>query len=340
MNRIDKLRTVLNGEALLVEKEVDLFYLTGLKLSAGCLVVHSQGAFLLVDNRYFEMCRKRSPVPVILSDKTGLKEALGAIPSLCFDAQATSYVRFQELEKLVSLRPIDSPVAHLRMIKEPEEIVYLKEAAALGAEGFDFVKGLLKEGIKENELALELEIFWKRRGSKALGFEPIIAFGANSAMPHYRSGDVALKTGMNVLIDIGVNYRHYLSDMTRVLFFGEPDPRLKAIYKVVAEAQAKALDLCRPGTLIGQLDKTARDHIAKAGYGDYFGHSLGHGVGLEIHELPTLRQKPPFSEMALQAGMVITIEPGIYIPDLGGVRLEDTVVITEKGHENLTNREI
>lgn len=157
-------------------------------------------------------------------------------------------------------------------------------------------------------------------------------------MPHYRAGNTKLKQGMPILIDIGVNYRHYHSDMTRVVFLGEPDPKLKTIYHIVEKAQKEALQLCKPGTLIGELDRAARGYIESQGYGDHFGHGLGHGVGLEIHELPNVRNKPPFNSMVLLPGMVITIEPGIYIPDIGGVRIEDTIVITENGHENLTER--
>ena len=165
MTRIEKLRQSINGEAFLVEKEVDLFYLTGLKLSAGSLVVLPNGEFLLVDSRYYEMCKIQGTVPVILSDKTSLKEALGGIESLCFDAQATSYARFQELQKIVSVKPLESPVTYVRMIKEEEELVLLREAASLGVEGFQFVSSQLQEGITESQLALELELFWKKRGS-------------------------------------------------------------------------------------------------------------------------------------------------------------------------------
>ncbi|MCE5316974.1 MAG: Xaa-Pro peptidase family protein [Parachlamydia sp.] len=344
IDRIQKLKSSLQScEAILIEKEVDLFYLTGLKLSSGSLLVHAGGACLLVDGRYYELCRKSSPVEVLLLDHAPLSKTISQlnIGLLGFDADATTYQRFIELQAFSQkLQPFDNPVKRLRMIKDSEEIALLRQAAALGAEGFDFVASLLREEITENEVALELEIFWKRRGSKGVGFEPIIAFGSNSAMPHYRSGNVALKAGMIALIDIGVNYQNYLSDMTRVLFLGEPDPKLREIYSLVAQAQKAALSLCRPGTPIGQIDHAARELISKHGYGSYFTHSLGHGVGLEIHELPTLRQKPPYNTMPLEAGMCITIEPGIYLPGLGGVRLEDTIVVTDSGYENLTNRSL
>jgi Xaa-Pro aminopeptidase len=143
---------------------------------------------------------------------------------------------------------------------------------------------------------------------------------------------------MTVLIDIGVNLAHYHSDMTRTVFFGEPPPIMREIYSIVKTAQEDAVAYCRAGVLIGELDQFARGYIAGLGYGDHFGHGLGHGIGLEVHELPILRNKTPYKEVPLSAGMVITIEPGIYLPEIGGVRIEDTIVITEEGSINLTNR--
>jgi Xaa-Pro aminopeptidase len=157
-------------------------------------------------------------------------------------------------------------------------------------------------------------------------------------MPHYRASKGKLEKGQPIQIDIGVIDRHYHSDMSRVVFFGKPSSEMRKIYDIVLKAQLAALNQCRPGIKIGDLDQTAREIISKAGYGDKFTHSLGHGVGLEIHESPLLRNKPPHSEEFLQPGMVITIEPGIYLSGIGGVRIEDTVVITDDGYENLTNR--
>lgn len=348
--RLEKLQGMLPElacDALLVEDSVNLFYLTGLQLSAGKLLVHRRGATLIVDGRYYEQCRKNSPVPVILSEqnRNALAELVtakdNAIKTVAFNSTTTTYKNFMELQSALqetALLPVDNPVMKLRSIKSPEEIECLRKAAALGSEGFDYTCSLLKQGISEKEVAIELEIFWKRRGSKGTAFDPIIAFGTNTSMPHYRAGDAKLQKGDPVLIDIGVNYQHYHSDMTRVLFFQTADPRMRDVYNIVRQAQAAALTLCRPGTLIGDLDSAARNLISAHGYGANFTHSLGHGVGLEIHEPPLIRNTSTYSNIPLQAGMVITIEPGIYLPDIGGVRLEDTVVITADGYENLTNR--
>jgi Xaa-Pro aminopeptidase len=355
INSLQDLMREIPCDALLIEDMVNLYYLTGLNLSAGKLLVHMQGAVLIVDSRYFEICEKRGPFPTYLEENNQSLTQLLLLPEYSFihilaiSSSHMTYHRFVELNKEIDkinehaekkkiVKPTENLVEELRLLKCKEEIQILKAASNLGSEGFDYICSLLKEGISEEEIALELEIFWKRKKGQKTAFDPIIAFGVNSSMPHYRAGKAVLKKGQHVLIDIGVTYQHYHSDMTRVVYFGKPDPKIIEIHKIVQQAQNKALELCRPGTLIGELDATARDFIASQGYGKYFTHSLGHGVGLDIHEFPSLRNKPPYQNMPLKTGMVITIEPGIYLKDLGGVRIEDTIVITPQGYEDLTKR--
>ncbi|MBA2727729.1 MAG: aminopeptidase P family protein [Parachlamydiaceae bacterium] len=359
LDRLTKLQNILNYDGvdlLIVEDPTDLYYMTGLQLSAGKLLVDQQKATLFVDGRYREMCAKHSPYPVCPVDKASLISWLGMpennyINFIGFDTSKTTYKKFLEWEEILlkssdiesktskmSLKPIDSPISPLRLIKEKEEIECLKKAGLLGSLGFDLVCSHLKEGVTEQEIAAELEIFWKRQGGQGLAFESIIAFGTNSSMPHYRPKDVPLVKGDPVLIDIGVKLYNYHSDMTRTVFFGKPSEKMLTIYDVVLEAQLKSLEICRPGTLIKELDKAARDHIISKGFGEYFSHNLGHGVGLEIHESPTISQTAADADKALEEGMVITIEPGIYLPDIGGVRIEDTIVITASGYENITQR--
>lgn len=355
LKNLQSLLKELSCDAFIVDDPINLYYLTGFEISAGRLLAHTQGAHLFVDGRYYEMCSKKSPFPVILSDKHPLAEKLthqefSFIKTLGFNSDDTTYSSFLELENLIqkirqishgkrklTLVPTQNPVKVLRTIKDDDEIQLLREAGILGSKGFDYVCSILKEGITESEISTELEIFWKRLGSKKLAFEPIIAFGPNGSMPHYRAGEAKLEKGQAVLIDIGVNYKHYHSDMTRMAFFGQPKQEVSVIYPVVQHAQRVALEMCKPGALIGDIDQAVRAFIASHSYGDNFTHSLGHGIGLEVHELPTMRNKP-FNSTALQTGMVITIEPGIYLPDIGGVRIEDTILITESGYENLTNR--
>lgn len=358
-SRLQALQNCLKNyscDALIVDDPTNIFYLTGINLSTGRIFIDSKSATLIVDSRYLETCQLLSPFPVIEKDHPAFDSFLSSpnfqhIHSIGFDSDKTSYKSFMLLQKMadsllltsqnhkeIRFIPLDNPILQLRSIKDSSEIQILKDAATLGCLGFDFVLSLLKEGISEIEIARELEIFWKKKGSKSLAFDPIIAFGANSSKPHHRASQTILKKGDIVLIDIGVNLNHYHSDMTRSVFFGEPDPKLKEIYLVVKEAQEAALKKCKPGTSVGDLDATARQLISSKGFGPNFTHSLGHGVGLDIHELPILKNTPPFNEITLVDKMVITIEPGIYIPGLGGVRIEDTVVITNSGYENLTNR--
>lgn len=349
--RLEKLRARLPEfacQAFLIEEPTQLFYLTGLSLSSGILLLHEKGEILFVDGRYIEMCQAQAPCPVLLNQGSTLSLWLSAeenqkIEVIGFDAEHTSYRQLEEWKvKLDAIckkaLAIDDPVKSLRMIKDHEEQHLLRKAAKLGSEGFDHLCVTLKLGMTEREAALSLEIFWKTQGAMGLAFEPIIAFGPHSSMPHHRAGHFPLQEGMPILIDIGVNLDHYHSDMTRVLFSSPPAEPMKQIYEVVREAQQRAIDLCRPGIALRELDEAARKVISHYGYGEYFTHNLGHGVGLEIHEAPWIRGSGPHGEKLLEAGMLLTIEPGIYLPHIGGVRLEDTLLITPAGHENLTQR--
>lgn len=356
--RIQKLQELLvekQIDALIIEDSINLFYLTGFTLSAGTLVISQSSANLLVDGRYFEQCSKHPELRTFLSSEVPLKnlfqKVLPELSTIAF-SEKTSYKNYRQLQgcieeilkespnrQLVSV-PTEGLVEQLRLIKDEEEIQLLQRSAVLGSRGYDFVCQNLREGVTEKELANELEIFWKKERADGIAFSPIIAFGSSSSMPHYHVGDKQLKRGENVLIDIGVTMNHYHSDMTRVQFYGDPDPKMQEIYAVVKEAQQAALTICRAGISIAELDNAARKVIHDKGYGSYFPHSLGHGIGLEVHESPILRNSPPFNQMVLLPGMVITIEPGIYLPGLGGVRLEDTILITPNGYENLTCRKI
>lgn len=339
MNRIEKFTALFQKEGLdafIITDPIELFYLTGLDLSSGTLFLRPDHNTLLVDGRYLEICQKISPVPVYLKKDRPLKELLTGA-SLCgIESQSTTVASFLELQKEceVKIEP-KTLLEHLRAIKDAKEIEALRNAANLGSLGYDYICSLLKKGISEDELAFEVEFFWRKQGAQGLAFDPIIAFGKNSSMPHYRSGLSRLKEGDVVLIDIGVKLNHYHSDMTRTQFFGTPPPELEKIFAVVKEAQNRAFAVLKPKVTAEEVDDAARQYIASQGYGQNFCHSLGHGVGLQIHEFPLLRKDSPIS---LEEGMVLTIEPGIYIPSLGGVRIEDTVVITNNGYENLTKR--
>lgn len=344
--RRNKLRDFLKKEGsdgCIIQDEVNLFYYTGKTLSAGRLIILQDRDFLFVDGRYFEACQKQRDLAVLpLNDKAFETEIA---PNLSFmvDSDEISLSAFQDLTSLLerchhSLKSKKGFLRKLRSVKEVAEISCLTEASKLGLLGFDLIKEELKEGVTEKKLASLLEIFWKTKGAEGAAFSPIIAFGKNSALPHYRAGDEKLKKGDIVLVDIGVTLDRYHSDMTRVIFFGDPDPKLLEIHSIVFEALQRAEDALSSGKKIDEIDQIARDYIGSKGYRDNFTHSLGHGIGLEVHEFPTLRASGASSGIILEEGMVITIEPGIYLPGIGGVRLEDTLVITKDGYKNLTNR--
>lgn len=342
--RLKKLRILMEEKKipiLFLDSPVSLFYMTGLKLSSGRLCISRTRAILFVDGRYTEMAKHQTTYPLGEWGEEPLKQWMKEENEnvLAFDQKRTSYYTFSHLQSILDflvLKPVDSPVDDLRLIKEDEEIDCLRKAAQLCCRGMDFAQSLLQEGIQEKELAVALEVFWKKEGGDALSFEPIIAFGSNASMPHHRAGETLLNRNTSVLIDSGVCLNHYHSDRTRVIFFGTPSGEIEKIYGIVQEAHDKALALCRPGIPFSALDQASREWITVNGYGKNFTHSLGHGIGLEVHEFPTIRSDSPACALLLKPGMVFTIEPGIYLPGIGGVRFENTVVITKEGYEILT----
>ncbi len=325
-----------NVDAILIEKPVDLFYLTGLELSAGTLFISKKGGYLLVDGRYIGFAEKKGVCPCELTSSESFKKMAASFSNLGFDCCATSFARWEELKNLTKkqLIPLKRPTDATRVIKSRAELKALKQSAALLWKGYEYLKKSLKVDITEREIATLFELFCLERGAEKVGFEPIVAFGKNSAFPHYRAGAGRLKKGDVVLLDLGVVVNHYHSDMTRTLFFGRPDPRLVIFEAAVKEAHDAALLQCRPGVKVGELDRISRRVIEKAGLESYLAHTLGHGVGLEIHEFPRLKEKGEDHDVLLQEGMVITIEPGLYWPGVGGIRYEDTIVITRTGYEN------
>ncbi len=335
----------LNVHALLIENPIDIFYLTGLILSAGQLLVSEHKATIILDGRYYEKGCQQILYSVILKEPDVLKQWVEelSLSSLGFDADFMTYQAYVNLKSSLKqnkacpeLIPLNGPIQKIRMIKDQDEIVWMRQSAGLNMEGYQFILESLREGVTEKELALEVELFWRKKGAEKLAFDPIIAFGKNGAYPHYRAGITQLEKGMSILIDIGVVLNHYASDMTRVVFYGEPSSKIVEIYSIVEEAKKRAQCACRPGIKVGELDRIARDYITERGYGTYFTHSLGHGIGLETHEPPILRSEGSSAETVLEPGMVITIEPGIYLPQMGGVRVEDTLLLTSSSYEILT----
>jgi Xaa-Pro aminopeptidase len=254
-----------------------------------------------------------------------------------FESETLPYATVERLrEKGAEGRewvPLSKEIAPLRGLKETAEVEAMAEAARLNAEAFDEVLPLIRPGAVEREIALALEFALRRRGGEEKAFDFIVASGPRGAMPHGVASERKIGDGELVTIDFGVRLGGYHSDETVTVAVGEVAPELRRIFDTVLEAHDRALAAVRPGASLREIDAVARDHIAAAGYGDYFGHGLGHGVGLEVHEYPTLNTR---SDETAQPGMVFTVEPGIYVPELGGVRIEDMVLVTAEGGRQLT----
>jgi Xaa-Pro aminopeptidase len=338
--RIARLQQDLGDRGVILEDPTDLFYLTGLKVSRGLLVVTNHSAVLYVDGRYFAAAQQQAPCNVKLLDKGALAQSVqGArIAQLLFDSATTSYDRFLQLGQECAgtvLKPMSRILKKARARKDSDELSLLKRAAALTWAGYQHAVQGLKEGVSEKEIAWRFEAYVRQNGASALSFEPIVAFGENSAFPHYRAGSRRLKKGDLVLIDVGAVVNEYRGDLTRVHFFGPPNPELEKMLRWVQQAQQAAFEAVAVGVKIAQLDMAARAVFRKAGVEEKFVHGLGHGIGLETHEYPSIRSQGGDGDEAIASGMVFTLEPGLYQSELGGVRWEDMVAVTAQGVEKL-----
>ncbi len=347
--RIEKLQKKLQKEEvdfLYLEDEKSIFYLTGLVVEQAQMYIGLNSSHLFVDGRFLEYAQKETPdLPLSLLSEGAiedfLKKEVGSKQALFLFPESYSVGRLKKLRAFLSERKLgdlfigENPIDLLRMVKDPSEIQAIKKACSLTWTLFEELSRFFQEGVSEKEAATHLEILLRQKGASEASFPPIIAYTENAAYPHHIPSGRRCSSNELILIDMGVVLDHYRSDMTRVIFYGEIDPKLQEIYDVVRRAQDKAISLCKPGVRLGELDKAARRVIEEAGFGNYFTHSLGHGIGLETHENPRVKEGGRDSELLLSPGMVITIEPGIYIPGLGGVRYEDIIVITQESCENL-----
>ncbi|MGG4492277.1 M24 family metallopeptidase [Metabacillus idriensis] len=252
------------------------------------------------------------------------------------EKELLSFARAEELQTILTgaeLVSAEEIMNQLRLIKDDKELQILKQAAALADFGVEVGVQALQSGVSEMDVLAKIEYELKRKGIREMSFSTMVLFGEKSGQPHGNPGLSALKSGDFVLFDLGVVLDGYCSDITRTFAYQSISDKQKEIYHTVLEAQLKALEASKPGTRIGELDQIARDVITNAGYGDYFPHRLGHGLGISVHEFPSMSHT---NHDLLQEGMVYTIEPGIYVPEIGGVRIEDDVYITDTGHETLT----
>ncbi len=321
----------------------NLFYLTGFTGSFGILVLAEDSLFL-TDPRYTEQAKGQIgdlPLEEIRGDPfSALARALADrdLRRIGLNARTTSVHLLGELRTKVAgveFRTVDGWVEGMRRIKDPEEIERIREAVHLTEAGLREALGWLRPGVTEGEIALELEFWYRRHGAQGVAFELIVAFGEHSALPHYRPspGERRLAVGDVVLFDIGAKVGGYCADMTRTFSFGEPREEFPEVYDLVLRANRAAIQGIKAGISGVEADRLAREVIEAGGRGREFGHGLGHGVGIQVHEPPRLS---PISQDTLEAGMVVTIEPGIYLPGRFGVRIEDLAVVREDGLDLLT----
>jgi Xaa-Pro aminopeptidase len=333
----------LKIDALLISASPNIRYLSGFTGDNGLLLVTPDSQILFTDPRFTIQAAEECTCPVETVSGTPLVEAaLKTVRKRRHKRIGFEYSRIsheahqrlkQSLPKHAKLKPIGPVVDKLRMIKSPDEIARIRQSVLTNSEAFEKTVRSIKRGVSENDIAAELEYQMRRLGAEKAAFETIVAMGPRSALPHAQP--TARKPGNNelLLIDMGACQDGYMSDMTRVLFHGRPSRRVRTMYNAVLKAQLAAIDAVRPGVTAAHVDRAARRVLESAGLGKTFVHSTGHGLGLEIHEGPRLGRR---DKTKLEAGMAITIEPGAYVRDFGGIRIEDTVLVTKTGCEVLT----
>lgn len=343
--RLSRLRTLLVEHklaALLVTGAHNRRYLSGFTGSSGYLLITADRAYLLTDFRYISQAGEQSKQFEIVEHQakvsTTVKELLNksGIKELGFEQQHVTYATYVSYSNDMAgirLVPTDSLVEQLRTVKDETELAVMREAAELADKTFEHVLTTLKPGITENDVALTIEFFMRQHGAASTSFDTIVASGERSALPHGKAGERVLQAGEFVKMDFGAYYKGYCSDITRTVMLGKPTDKHREVYDIVLEAQLNAVEHIRPGMTGKEADWLARSIITKHGYGESFGHSTGHGLGMEVHEAPRLSM---LSETVLAPGMTVTVEPGIYLPGFGGVRIEDDVVVTATGVQRLT----
>jgi Xaa-Pro aminopeptidase len=329
-------------EALLVTNSYNRTYMSGFTGSSGALVITADRAVLLSDFRYRSQAPEQAKHYEFVEHKPKLIETVQellkdwGIQELGFEQHDVTYGTYNGYAAALSgirLVPTGGWIEELRLIKDSRELAVMQEAAELADRTYEHMLTVLKPGLRESEVALELEFFMRRHGATSTSFETIIASGERSALPHGKASERILQTGEFVKMDFGAYYKGYCSDITRTVVLGKPTAKHREIYDIVLEAQMLTLDHIKPGMTGAEADAIARNVIKRYGYGDCFGHGTGHGLGMEIHEAPRLSMQ---GDVVLKPGMTVTVEPGIYLPDFGGVRIEDDIVITDSGMRRLT----
>lgn len=343
-NRRSRLLTVLEQEKLdciLVEHIPNLRYLSGFSGSEAALLITANDCWIVCDSRYTVQAGLEAKGLHIVErsqrvDAIRELQAAKGWKRIGFEAEHTTVAHWEKLSSAVGSSEfvaVPGGLDPLRSVKGASELKLLSDVASIASDSFLGILPLVRPGATELELSVALEFEMRRRGADGRAFDFIVASGERGAMPHGRATDRRISSGELVTFDYGALLHGYNSDETVTIAVGEPDNRSREIYGVVLAAHDMAIEAVKPGIKLKELDAVARSYIAEKGYGDYFGHGLGHGLGLEVHEKPSLS---PRSDGLLECGMVVTIEPGIYIPGWGGVRIEDTVVVTDDGCDIIT----
>ncbi len=344
-DRIDKLRAVIpdDNTAFLITSDVNRFYFSDFRSSAGAVFVTKNTATLLVDFRYAEAAEKSVGA---LIDVVCYKKLLDSINELIIQENIKAviveddFVTVSSFEKykveieaeIIADFHLSEKILDFRMIKTSDEVVKIKTAQKITEKSYLELLNFVKVGVSERALAVELEYLMKKNGAERTAFDIISISGKNTSLPHGVPSDNMLRNGDFITFDIGSVYDGYHSDMTRTLALGHVSDEMQRVYNIVLNAHLKATEYIKEGNTCADVDIAARDYIKSQGYGEYFGHTTGHGVGLEIHEKPTVYLT---NDTVLRSGMIITNEPGIYLPDKFGVRIEDMYLVTENGYEDL-----
>jgi len=330
-----------NLDALLVSSPANISYLADFTSRDSYFLISKKENIYITDSRYTQEAKKYLEKFATIKKSNG--SVFRIIAGLCIDlglkriAFEERYLPFaeyqkikEELNKKGSLIPVHGLVEELRQIKNAQELEKIKKASDIAIKTLGFIKEFISEGRKEIEVAAEIERFIRYHGARNSAFDIIVASGANSSLPHHITSQKKIKNNEPVLVDIGVDYLGYKSDLTRVFFSGKITSTVRRVYEIVCKAQERAIRRIKPNAPINKIDAVARHYITQKGYGGFFGHNLGHGIGLEVHEEPHISSA---EKNLLKPGMVFTIEPAIYLPNKFGIRLEDMVLVTQKGCE-------
>ncbi|MGA3244530.1 MAG: Xaa-Pro peptidase family protein [Bacteroidota bacterium] len=343
--RLQEVRRQLTAsrlDALLVSHIPHVRYLTGFSGSNGLCVITPQQQYFLTDRRYRDQSKAEidgfdiSVTQIGLIEEVGKLRLLKGASRIGFESVHTSVDSHSTMRKVFArskLVPTKSVIENIAAVKDELEIECIKRAIRITERVFQKLLHLLKPGLTEQDVAADISYWHRRYGADGDAFEPIVASGVRGALPHGRASAKKIRRGEMVTLDLGCSLQGYHSDLTRTVAIGRPSPRARRIYQIVLDAQCKAIEAARPGIRASALDRVSRKAIDRRGFGKYFSHSLGHGLGIEIHEQLRLSAQ---SKETLKAGNVVTIEPGIYIPGFGGVRIEDDIVVRDDGCEVLT----